>query len=39
LCLARFFDRRADRLVVECSGTWTFPVVVDDAVPHLRRAA
>jgi DNA polymerase-3 subunit epsilon len=26
LCLARFCDKRAERLVVRCSGNWTFPI-------------
>lgn len=26
LCLARFCDTRAERLVVSCSGTWAFPI-------------
>jgi len=33
LCLARFFDKRAERLQVRCSGTWTFPV--GDRLPDL----
>lgn len=38
LCLARYFDRCADRLsVVRCSGTWNFPVGVSDELPRLDR--
>jgi DNA polymerase-3 subunit epsilon len=33
LCLARFCDKRADRLVVRCSGAWMFPI--GDRVPDL----
>ena len=33
LCLARFFDKRAERLHVRCSGAWTFPV--GDRLPDL----
>jgi DNA polymerase-3 subunit epsilon len=33
LCLARFCDKRAERLVVHCSGTWMFPI--GDRVPDL----
>jgi DNA polymerase-3 subunit epsilon len=33
LCLARFCDKRADRLVVRCSGTWAFPI--GDRLPEL----
>ena len=33
LCLARFCDKRADRLAVRCSGTWAFPI--GDRVPEL----
>ena len=38
LCLARAFDQHAGRIeVLECSGEWRFPVLVDDAMPRLRR--
>ncbi len=37
LCLARFCDKRADRLVVRCSGTWTFPI--GDRLPDLAALA
>ena len=33
LCLARFLDKRADQLTVQCSGSWTFPV--GDRIPDL----
>jgi DNA polymerase-3 subunit epsilon len=33
LCLARFCDKRADRLSVSCSGTWAFPI--GDRLPEL----
>ena len=35
LCLARYLDQHAHRLdVVACSGSWTFPVAVDDQLPR-----
>jgi len=37
LCLARFCDKRAERLVVRCSGTWAFPI--GDRVPDLAGLA
>jgi DNA polymerase-3 subunit epsilon len=37
LSLARFCDKRADRLVVRCSGTWRFPI--GDRVPDLAALA
>jgi hypothetical protein len=37
LCLARFCDKRAERLVVRCSGTWTFPI--GDRIPDLAALA
>ena len=38
LCLARFFDKHAATIeVASCSGTWTFPIEVSDAVPKLDR--
>jgi len=37
LCLARFCDKNADRLVVRCSGTWEFPVT--GRVPELAALA
>jgi len=37
LCLARFCDKRADRLVVRCSGTWAFPI--GDRLPDLTALA
>jgi DNA polymerase-3 subunit epsilon len=33
LCLARFCDKRAERLAVRCSGSWTFPI--GDRLPDL----
>ena len=41
LCLARFFDKRAERLQVRCSGTWTFPVGerLPDLAALTRRVA
>ena len=41
LCLARFCDKRADRLAVRCSGTWTFPVGnrIPDLAAFATRAA
>jgi DNA polymerase III subunit epsilon len=36
LILATFLDRHAAKLqVVECSGTWTFPIAVTDRIPRL----
>ncbi len=37
LCLARFCDKRAERLVVRCSGNWTFPI--GDRLPDLAALA
>ena len=37
LCLARFCDKRAERLTVRCSGTWMFPI--GDRLPDLSRLA
>ncbi len=37
LCLARFFDRRAEGLVVRCSGSWGFPI--GDRLPDLATLA
>ncbi len=41
LCLARFCDKRADRLVVSCSGAWMFPIGdrVPISQPLVSRAA
>ena len=41
LCLARFCDTRADRLIVRCSGAWTFPVAgrIPDLADLATRAA
>jgi DNA polymerase III subunit epsilon len=41
LCLARFCDSRAERLVVRCSGTWTFPIGgrIPDLADLATRAA
>lgn len=39
LCLAKFFDKRAERLLVSCSGTWSFPVHATTEIPPLPRAA
>ena len=42
LVLAKFLDRHADRIeAVECTGTWSFPILVTDEVPRLgpRRLA
>jgi DNA polymerase-3 subunit epsilon len=33
LCLARFCDKRAAQLTVQCSGEWTFPI--SDRLPQL----
>lgn len=38
LCLARFFDRHADRLTVQCTGTWGFPLN-ENTIDPLERAA
>lgn len=38
LVLAKFLDRHAHQLdVVECSGTWSFPIEVSDELPRLDR--
>ncbi len=37
LCLARFCDKRAERLTVRCTGTWTFPI--SDRVADLTTLA
>jgi DNA polymerase-3 subunit epsilon len=37
LCLARFCDKRAERLTVRCSGEWLFPI--SDRLPQLRGLA
>ena len=39
LCLARFFDDRAESLHVECSGSWQVPVSARADVPCLERVA
>ena len=39
LCLAKFFDKHAERLVVTCSGTWGFPITSTERIPPLERAA
>ncbi|MFW2332863.1 DEDD exonuclease domain-containing protein [Ilumatobacter sp.] len=36
LCLAKYFDKHADRLeVVSCSGSWTFPIATAIEMPRL----
>ncbi len=36
LCLAKYFDKHADRLeVVSCSGSWTFPIATATEMPRL----
>ena len=36
LVLAKYLDRHADRIeVLECSGTWTFPLRISDQLPRL----
>jgi DNA polymerase III subunit epsilon len=38
LVLAKYLDRHADRIeVLECSGTWSFPLLVTDELPRLDR--
>ena len=38
LVLAKYLDRHADRVeVLECTGTWSFPIDVPDAIPRLDR--
>jgi DNA polymerase-3 subunit epsilon len=39
LCLAKFFDKHAERLTVSCSGTWGFPITSLEHIPPLERAA
>ncbi len=39
LCLAKFFDKHAERLTVTCSGTWGFPITSIEKIPPLSRAA
>lgn len=39
LCLAKFFDKRAEQLRVSCSGAWTFPVHATTEIPPIPRAA
>lgn len=40
LLLARHFDQHAATIeLIDCSGTWTFPVGADDTMPTLPRAA
>lgn len=39
LCLAKFFDQRAERLAVSCSGIWRFPIVATERISPLERAA
>ncbi len=39
LCLAKFFDKHADRLTVTCSGDWAFPIGASETIPPLSRAA
>ncbi len=39
LCLARFFDKRADAASVSCRGEWVFPVGTSEEIPKLPRAA
>lgn len=38
LILAKYLDQHTARLdVVECSGSWTFPLAVSDQLPRLDR--
>jgi hypothetical protein len=38
LVLAKYLDRHADRIeVIECSGTWSFPLRITDELPRLDR--
>lgn len=39
LCLAKFFDKHADQLTAECTGTWGFPIESTERIPPLERAA
>ena len=39
LCLAKFFDKHAERLVVTCDGHWGFPIASSERIPPLERAA
>ncbi|BAN02223.1 DEDD exonuclease domain-containing protein [Ilumatobacter coccineus] len=39
LCLAKFFDKRAEQLHVSCSGAWSFPVHATTEIPPIPRAA
>jgi len=39
LCLAKFFDKHAERLTVTCSGDWRFPIPSIEKIPPLVRAA
>jgi DNA polymerase-3 subunit epsilon len=35
LCLARYFEQHAARIdVISCSGSWRFPLMIDDQVPR-----
>jgi DNA polymerase-3 subunit epsilon len=39
LCLAKFFDKHAERLTVTSSGDWCFPIASSENIPPLQRAA
>jgi DNA polymerase-3 subunit epsilon len=39
LCLAKFFDKHAERLTVTSSGVWRFPIASSENIPPLQRAA
>lgn len=40
LCLAKYFDKHADRLeIVSCSGDWQFPIPLGDDMPRLDAPA
>lgn len=39
LCLAKFFDKHAERLTVTSSGDWRFPIASSENIPPLQRAA
>ncbi len=39
LCLAKFFDKHANRLTVTCDGHWRFPIAQTETIPPLERAA
>jgi DNA polymerase-3 subunit epsilon len=39
LCLAKFFDKHAERLTVTSSGDWCFPIASSENIPPLQQAA